>query len=1136
MWWQLPAQSSNKIGVVAKVVLSPDRTMPRTAAATATREAAAAERRLSLTGVAQVAIGERQRALESGDALLLGWLAIEGPTSRARLCALLFPDANDATARNSLRQRLFKLKKKLDAHLVAGDAVLQIAPEVAIELEGDAELLAGTEAGDLEEMGEWLIAQREKRRAARTASLAAAAEQAEAAGELSAALEHAGRLVQLQPDSEHAHRRVMRLHYLRGDRAAALAAYEACRAAMQRSLGAAPSPQTEELLATIRAARTLPPVARRSIPASVLRPPRLIGRDRERIRLRQAWSQGRAFWLLGEAGMGKTRLIADFIVDAFGAGIAADVLVAAARPGDAGVPYASLGRALRALVERRPQLVEGPQRGELVRVMPEIDRVAAARAGLGQHLTLQGAIEALLLEAHRSGLAALVLDDLHFADGASIEMLQCLVLADRLAALHWGFAQRPAENNGPVEALRSVLEEDQRVEALVLAPLDAGQMAELIESLELDGIDAAQLAPQLARHTGGNPMYALETLKHLIAGEPGALAAGLPRPVSVSQLIERRLRQLSAPALGLARVAAVAGVDFSIELAEVVLGTRALALADAWRELEAAQVLRGLAFAHDLVHETTLAGVPAPIAAHTHGAVAAFLEARGTEPARVAAHWLAAGRPQQALAALHAAADAARRAMRRKEEAEFLARAARIETDADDPAAFGSWRAMIDATWASDLNALDAPLFDALDAAASTPAQRAAAKGLRGTWEQERGNLIEAKRLCRTAIDLADAAGDEPTGVDARNRLAQILQFDGDFEAALALLQQLLPWAAQSASAAEQAEFYCGLGVVFDNVDRGREARVYHQRAIHCARAAGLHNGVVTILGNLAVSWASAGYMGRAIDAAREALQLAAAHDEASGCGASLPGEMHSALRDCGRYTEALRWVEPALAAEIGSRRPLVQCHLACTWMHLGQHARAQREIDAAAKAQAPDWIRAKTLQMRSRLALALERRADALLSEAVQIIQTQPGLRHLRASIVLDHALALEPGAALVAARGVVAEGERLELPGTALAGHIRAARFAAAAGLDADALMHARAALAVGEDIAPNDLYPAERWLYAGKALHRAGRTTEAEEVLHHGARWVRHTMAMHVPEPFQNSFLRANTINRQLLSAAG
>ena len=101
-------------------------------------------------------------------------------------------------------------------------------------------------------------------------------------------------------------------------------------------------------------------------------------------------------------------------------------------------------------------------------MLPEIDRAVVAQAGLGQQLMLQRAIESLLLDAHHAGLAALVIDDLHFADSASLEMLQGLVLADGLAGLRWGFAQRPAEGAAAVEALRAALEEAQRVEVLAL--------------------------------------------------------------------------------------------------------------------------------------------------------------------------------------------------------------------------------------------------------------------------------------------------------------------------------------------------------------------------------------------------------------------------------------------------------------------------------------------------------------------------------------------------------------------------------------------------------------------------------------------------------------------------------------------
>ena len=113
----------------------------------------------------------------------------------------------------------------------------------------------------------------------------------------------------------------------------------------------------------------------------------------------------------------------------------------------------------------------------------------------------------------------------------------------------------------------------------------------------------------------------------------------LPAPTHVGQLIERRLDQLSAPALRLARVAALAGQDFTVELAATVLGQHALDIADAWRELEAAQVIRNNAFAHDLIYEATLRTVPQAIARVMHKDIAHFLDAHDAQPARIAGHY-----------------------------------------------------------------------------------------------------------------------------------------------------------------------------------------------------------------------------------------------------------------------------------------------------------------------------------------------------------------------------------------------------------------------------------------------------------------------------------------------------------------
>ena len=366
---------------------------------------------------------------------------------------------------------------------------------------------------------------------------------------------------------------------------------------------------------------------------------------------------------------------------------------------------------------------------------------------------------------------------------------------------------------------------------------------------------------------------------------------------------------------------------------------------------------------------------------------------------------------------------------------------------------------------------LDASSYDRLEAAASTAQQRGVAFAIRAAWEQEQGNLDGARRLCQQAIDLADAAGDEATGVEARQKLAQILHFCSEFDGAVALMQQLQPWIAEHASDAEKVEFYGNLAIVLDNADRAREARTYHKRAIDLGRKIGAWSDVITVQGNLAVSWATAGYMARAIEVLHEALRLAAAHDDARGCGASLPIELHNDLRDSGRYADALRWAEPALAAadgQVAVWKPLVRCHFACGWIHLGQHARAKREIDAALATQVPEWIRAKALQMRARMRIALGQGARDLLAEALAAMPAG-GRRSLRASILLDQALTFEPIEGLAIARDVIAESERLGTLGGALGGHIRAMRFAVDAGRPDDAVSHARAAEAIGDEVAP-------------------------------------------------------------------
>ena len=146
---------------------------------------------------------------------------LEGPTSRQAGDPCCGPTPTRAGRANSLRQRLLRLRKSVGAEIVTGRTQLAIAAHVTHDASGDAELLASIAPEQAGGLGEWLDAARSTRRHSRLEALAAEASRLEAEQRIADALVIAHQLVAADRVSEHAHRRVMRLHYLRGDRAAA---------------------------------------------------------------------------------------------------------------------------------------------------------------------------------------------------------------------------------------------------------------------------------------------------------------------------------------------------------------------------------------------------------------------------------------------------------------------------------------------------------------------------------------------------------------------------------------------------------------------------------------------------------------------------------------------------------------------------------------------------------------------------------------------------------------------------------------------------------------------------------------------------------------------------------------------------
>ena len=575
-------------------------------------------------------------ALEPKDALLLAYLALEGPTPRRVLAALLWPDVDAERARANLRQRLFRLRRALGRDLLEGGEVaglcadLEVRPRRAATRPPPAACCRAwtrpTPAG-------WPTGWREAARSgAATARLRALAERidrgSKPTGRLAAALAAAEQLVDADPTSEHGHRRLMRLHYLRGDRAAALAAFDRCCDALQRILGVAPDAETEALRARVEAGtRRTRAAPAATVAGQRLRPPRLIGREAEWQALRgglggghgRAWSAARPVsarpaWSATSPAPGHGALIVD------------------ARPGDARVPHALLSRLLRQLLAaHRATAGSTASRDELAHLLPELGRdrrrEPRARADALHQRDRVGCCARRLAEgAGRDWCSTTCSSPTRPASRS----LQQLADGRHRPALDRRLPARRADSGGQ-RSTTSCSARTARGLCLLQPLADAADRRP-------DRFARRRGARGGAARAGPGPAQRRQSAVPARDDEAAADAAGadtavepvrarLPTAGSVSRLIGRRLGRLSPAAVRLARCAAIAGPDFSPELAAHVLGLRALDLVDAWAELDAAQVLRDGAFAHDLILEAARDSVPAPIARRLHVEMAGFLEA-----------------------------------------------------------------------------------------------------------------------------------------------------------------------------------------------------------------------------------------------------------------------------------------------------------------------------------------------------------------------------------------------------------------------------------------------------------------------------------------------------------------------------
>jgi DNA-binding SARP family transcriptional activator len=614
------------------------------------------EARLGLSGPPVVLAKRKAQAL-------LVYLALAGgqPRQREELATLLWGDADEADARNSLRQTIFLIRRALpgaaiDYLVVRRDAVAlepgsvhidvarferRIAEGTTDALEEAVDLYRGDflEGFDLEESGfeEWMRTERERLRGVMRGALARLLERHTEAGHLDRALEVARRLLALDPLDEPTHRALMRLHARQGRHAAALRQYQLCMGVLERELGVEPDAETRALYQELVRERAGAIASARLGDDSDVSEAPLIGRDEERRLLEEAVAAGgpAVVAILGEAGIGKTRLARELAGAATRAG--ARVIVGRCHDAERILPFRPWVEALRGggLVSGAADVAHLALawRTELARLFPETAPEAPAVPAADDNvLQLFEALTRVILDAAAHGRLAIVLEDLQWADEMSLRFLSFLAhrTSDQPVLLAVTAREDETDEVPLLGRLLRDLDREGRLVRVALGPLGRAATDRLVAALAWSGTDEAMLgtlAERVWTASEGNPFVAIEMMR--AARTPGVELPELPH--RVQDLIAGRLERLSAAARELAEVAAVIGGVFDFALLTRSVDLDEAMAAESVEELVRRRILQGLddgfAFVHERVREVAYRGLSPLRRLDAHRMVAEAMQA-----------------------------------------------------------------------------------------------------------------------------------------------------------------------------------------------------------------------------------------------------------------------------------------------------------------------------------------------------------------------------------------------------------------------------------------------------------------------------------------------------------------------------
>ncbi len=858
---------------------------------------------------------------------LLAYLALSGERpSRDFLAAFLWPDFDDSHAKAALRRTLSALKATIgDSPIVATREQIGLEPNgvwcdvtqfeqatkqgelaTAVTLYRD-DFLTGFSLRDSLPFDDWQLQQSEHLRRQLGETLAHLVQNTAREGQFDAARQYAQQWLRLDPLREEVHCQLMHIYTSLGQPNAALRQYRDCVRILDEELGVAPLPETTALYEAIRENRLTTGVVSAqfianphgSANASGQSPLPFVGRESELDRLRQAYDEvgpdGRFLVIEGEAGIGKTRLVEEFL-----ASLTANVVCARCYAGETGLAYAPFITGLRAAAAQ-PQLVARMQTlpahwlADVTRLAPELANgplppITSSSPGAQAHF-FEAMAQLLTTTASAPPPGILFLDDLHWADADSMDLLTYLArrLADRplFIVVTWRSESVPVRHR-----LRALLAESQRAgwgSVMPLSRLGPEPVAALVRAMRADA--PAQFGERLYQETEGLPFFVASYL----AAMPEAGAADWEMPVGVQGLLQTRLTAVSETARQLLQTAAVIGRSFSFDILQAVSGRSEEETVMALEQLMGQGVLMesatGKSVGYDFHHEKMRALVyqETSLARRRllHRRVAAGLAQHHTGSAgQIARHYQLAGLAAEAASYYKLAGEAARSvyanvaALAHFQAALALGHSATAvlhEAVGDLQTLQGEYEAALLAYETAVAQSDEAHLarleqklghvhqrrgewelaeshFQAALAAVQFPGEQACLLADCSLTAFRRGDQPRALALGKEALTLAETTGDTAALMQALNVLGMLARVQADLAGARHCLERSLSLAEKEGEVDQQAAVLNNLALVEAAAGNTDEALVCFQKALRLCqtfgdrhREAALHNNLADL-------------------------------------------------------------------------------------------------------------------------------------------------------------------------------------------------------------------------------------------------------------------------------------------------